>query len=136
MINLKSRKTEVPKLLEISKIVKEGKGLKSFFFKHSLDSKPGQFIMVWLPGVDEKPMAVSYHDKNEFAFTFQTLGNFTKALDSLKKGDKVGIRGVYGNGFSVRSNACVVGGGVGMASVATLIDKLKNPIIINGARSK
>tara|TARA_Y100000310_G_scaffold281722_1_gene302413 strand:+ start:45463 stop:46272 length:810 start_codon:yes stop_codon:yes gene_type:complete len=129
-------RTEIPQLMEISKIVQESKGNKSFFFKRSLDCKPGQFIMVWLPDVDEKPMAVSYMSKNEFAFTSQVVGKFTNALDKLKKGDKLGIRGPYGNSFSVRKNACVVGGGVGMASVSTLIDKLKNPTIINGSRSK
>ena len=136
MQNNKPIRNEIPKLMEISKVVSEGKGQKSFFFKGKIDSKPGQFLMVWLPDVDEKPMAISYWNKNEFAFTSQVVGKFTKGLDSLKKGDRVGIRGPYGNNFSIRENACVVGGGVGMASVSTLIDKLKNPAIINGARSK
>jgi dihydroorotate dehydrogenase electron transfer subunit len=129
-------RTEIPKLMEMTDIVNEGKGQKSFFFKHSLDCKPGQFIMVWIPNIDEKPMAVSYINKNEFAFTSQTIGKFTNALDKLKKGDKIGIRGPYGNSFSIKPDACVVGGGVGMASVSTLIDKLKAPIVINGARDK
>jgi dihydroorotate dehydrogenase electron transfer subunit len=126
----------IPKILEISKVVQEGKNIKSFFFRHSLDSKPGQFIMVWLPGIDEKPMAVSYHKKDEFGFTTLSGGKFTHALFKLKKGDKVGIRGPYGNGFSRKNNACVVGGGIGMAALTTLIDQLKNPIIINGSRNK
>tara|TARA_B100000315_G_C14484371_1_gene544466 strand:- start:6 stop:791 length:786 start_codon:yes stop_codon:yes gene_type:complete len=129
-------KKDIPKIIEIRKVVQESKGDKSFFFKHQLNCKPGQFIMVWLPGEDEKPMAVSYINKNEFAFTSQSIGTFTNALDKLKKGDKLGIRGPYGNSFSIKGNACVVGGGVGMASVSTLIDKLKNPVIINGARTK
>ena len=136
MSNNKLCRTDIPKMMEITNVVHEGKGQKSFFFKHSIDCKPGQFIMVWLPGIDEKPMAVSYWKKNEFAFTSQAIGKFTKALDALKKGDKVGIRGPYGNSFSAKDNACVVGGGVGMASVSILIDKLKNPVIINGARDK
>jgi|TARA_B100001964_G_C14215104_1_gene592362 dihydroorotate dehydrogenase electron transfer subunit len=136
MPNQELLKTDIPKILEINEIVKEGKNIKSFFFKHSLDSRPGQFIMVWIPSVDEKPMAVSYHNKKEFAFTFQVVGKFTRALDNLKKGDKVGIKGPYGNSFSVKHNACIVAGGIGISSVSTLIDKLKNPIIINGARKK
>ncbi len=142
-------KTDIPQMLEISDVVQEGKNQKSFFFKHSIECKPGQFMMVWMPNIDEKPMAVSYWNKNEFAFTSQSIGKFTNSLDKLKKGDKVGIRGPYGNCFSAKDRhgerdssrashvtACVVGGGVGMASVSTLIDILKNPIIINGARSK
>ena len=122
--------------MEISDVIQEGKAKKSFFFNEHINSKPGQFVMVWLPGIDEKPMAVSYRSRNEFAFTSHAVGKFTNALDKLKKCDKAGIRGPYGNFFSATDNACVVGGGVGMASVSTLIDVLKNPIIINGARSK
>ncbi|MBI2658371.1 dihydroorotate dehydrogenase electron transfer subunit [Candidatus Woesearchaeota archaeon] len=129
-------KTDIPQMLEIADVVQEGKSQKSFFFRHSIDSKPGQFIMVWLPSVDEKPMAVSYRSKNEFAFTSQAIGIFTNALDRLKKGDKLGIRGPYGNSFSLKNNSCVVAGGVGISSVSTLIDSLKNPLIIYGARSK
>lgn len=154
-------KTDIPQIMEISNIVQEGKAKKSFFFRHSINCRPGQFVMAWLPGLDEKPMAVSYWNKNEFAFTSHAIGKFTNALDTLKKGDKVGIRGPYGNCFSAEHkhgerdsvnkrakgelshltrashvDACIVGGGAGMASVSTLIDILKNPIIINGARSK
>ncbi len=129
-------KTEMPEVMEIADVVSEGKNQKSFFFKKSIDCKPGQFIMVWLPGFDEKPMAVSYISKNEFAFTSQAIGRFTKALENLKKGGKLGIRGPYGNSFSIKPNSCVVAGGVGLSSVSTLIDALKNPVVIYGARSK
>ena len=136
MPNKELSKTDIPKIIEINKVINEAKDHKSFFFKHSLDNKPGQFIMVWIPGMDERPMAISYHSKNEFAFTTHAVGKFTHALCNLKKGDKVGIRGPYGNWFSAKNNACVIGGGIGMAPLSTLIEKLKNPIIINGARSK
>ena len=126
----------MPVMMEINRVVEEAKGVKSFFFKEKTDCRPGQFIMVWLPGVDEKPMAVSYPEKNEFAFSSHVIGAFTSSLDKLKKGDKVGIRGPYGNSFSMKPNACVVGGGIGMSSLSILIDHLKNPIIINGARSR
>lgn len=129
-------KTDIPVMMEIIRVVQEAKGSKSLFFKEKLECSPGQFLMVWLPGVDEKPMAVSYLEKDEFAFSYHTIGNFTAGMDKLKKGDKVGIRGPYGNSFSIKPNACVVGGGIGISSVSTLIDQLKNPVIINGARSR
>ena len=131
-----SCRTEIPIMLEVSDVVKEGKRQTSFFFKHHIDCKPGQFLMVWLPGVDEKPMAVSYYNKKEFAFTSQAIGKFTNALEKIKKDYKLGIRGPYGNFFSTKENACVVAGGVGLSSVSTLIDALKNPLIIYGARTK
>lgn len=134
--NNELKKTELPVMLKISKVTQEAKNHKTFFFNHKIDVKPGQFIKLWLPGIDSKPLAVSYHKKDSFAVTFQIIGKFTKELGKLKAGDKVGIFGPYGNSFSVKKNAVVVGGGCGMASLAALIDKLKNPVIINGARSK
>lgn len=129
-------KADIPKIMEISDVVLESKVNKSFFFRHSINAKPGQFIMAWIPRVDEKPMAVSYLRRGEFGFTSHAIGRFTNFLDKLKRGDKIGIRGPYGTFFSQSENSCVVGGGVGMASLSTLIDALKNPVIINGARSK
>ena len=129
-------KTDIPQMMPISNVIQEGKRQKSFFFKHSIELKPGQFMMIWIPGIDEKPMAVSYWNKKEFAFTSQAIGKWTNALDKMKKGDKLGIRGPYGNFFSKNNNACVVAGGVGLSSVSTLIDLLQNPLIIYGARSK
>ncbi len=127
-------KTDRPRMLEISRIVSEAKGQTSFFFNEKIDSTPGQFIMVWLPGVDEKPMAVSYHTEKEFAFTSHAVGDFTRALEGLKAGDTLGIRGPYGRPFSIKKNSCVVAGGIGISSVSTLIDVLDNPLIIYGAR--
>ncbi len=129
-------RNELPKIYAVSRVVQEAKNIRSIFFKGKLDCKPGQFVMVWLPGVEEKPMAVSEVTKTEFGFAYHTVGKFTKALDKVKKGDKVGVRGPYGNSFSLVEPAVVIGGGVGMSSVSTLIDALKKPIIINGARDK
>ena len=123
-------------MYEVSEIVQEAKEIKSFHFKEKIESKPGQFIMVWLPGVDEKPMAISFNNNKEFAFTSHSIGPFTKTLEKLKKGDKLGIRGPYGNSFSIKSQACIVSGGIGMSPMSTLVDSLQDPIIINGARSK
>jgi len=136
MPNQELMKIELPKVLPISKVVKEAKDQKTIFVKHKVNVKPGRFFMLWIPGVEQKPYAVSYYNKNELGFTSAAIGEFSKAFDKLKVRDKIGLFGPYGNSFSIKKNACVVAGGVGMASVSTLIDKLKNPIIINGARSK
>ena len=129
-------KTDLPLLIEVSRTIREAKNHKTVFFEHEIDVRPGQFFMLWIPGVDEKPYATAYHSKNEFGFTSHKIGKWTTAFDKLKKGDKIGIRGPYGNSFSIKKNVCVIGGGVGMSSVSFLIDNLSNPIIINGARSK
>ncbi len=129
-------KSDMPKVLPISEVIREGKDQKTIFVKHKENIKPGQFYMIWIPGIDSKPYAVSYCNKTELGFTSIAIGKFSNTFDKLKVNDKIGLFGPYGNSFSIKSNACVVAGGIGISSVSTLIDKLKNPTIIYGARTK
>ena len=84
----------------ISKIVdtkKETKDIKTNLFEHPENINPGQFFMIWVPGVDEIPMSVSYIDKETKGITFRDVGKATHALFGLKKGDKVTTTGgIYG----------------------------------------
>lgn len=128
--------------LPISRVKKETESHVTIFFKHALDFRPGQFIMLWLPRVDEKPFTVSYHDKDEFGVTIEAKGEFTKKIVKMQKGELLGIRGPFGNGFEIvkKKKVCVVSGGCGMAPIAPLIEVLiKNDnhvTIIQGARTK
>jgi dihydroorotate dehydrogenase electron transfer subunit len=76
--------------------------------------------MVWVRGVDEVPMTLSYDN----AITVQKVGDATAAMFKLKKGDTVGIRGPYGNGWElVGDHILIVSGGVGSAPLAPLAEK-------------
>ena len=115
----------------------------SLYFNFSIDFKPGQFIMVWIPGVDEKPYTISHHTPDRFAVTIEAKGRFSKKAVALRPGDAIGIRGPFGNGFSVphKSQIGIVAGGCGMAPLAPLIDSLeaeknREILFIHGARSK
>ena len=135
------RKTEEIRIIEIAKIVEETKDIKTLIFNYPLKSLPGQFIEIWIPGTDEKPYSISYQDNERFGVTVFTLGPFSKKLNSLKAGDKVGIRGPYGRPFTVkRCNAVLVGGGCGSAPLAFLANELKKAgakvDFITGARTK
>jgi dihydroorotate dehydrogenase electron transfer subunit len=130
-----------PTVLRISRIVNEAKDLKTFVFRHKLNAKPGQFIMLWLPGVDEKPFSVSYQDDERFAVTVFKIGSFTEKLFELRPGDKAGIRGPYGNPFTLRGQtAALVGGGCGAAPLGFLADELRKRRVklyyIIGAKTK
>src|SRR5256712_8958466 len=49
-------------------MVDETPSIRSFWFSDSTlhNAKPGQFAMVWVPGVDEVPMSVlAFHGKTE-----------------------------------------------------------------------
>jgi len=132
----KGRLNEMPRIYHIKKIADECKIVKTFFFEGNEDYLPGQFYMVWLPGVDAKPFTLSYHKKSQFAITIRKYGSFTRKLLECRVGDKIGFLGPYGKPFSIRKNTCIVGGGVGIACVATLVDAAKNPLVIIGGKDK
>ena len=136
---------EQPIMVKICDILEESPGVKTFFFKLNLNFEPGQFVMVWIPLLDEKPFTISSIQKDLVGISVLKRGVFTNALHSKKIGDMLGIRGPYGRGFSLQldSNSCVVGGGIGMASLATLVDRLNLVVdkqrghvtVIQGART-
>jgi dihydroorotate dehydrogenase electron transfer subunit len=97
----------------------------------------GQFVMIWIPGIDEIPMSLSYIGK-ETAITVEKVGEATEALHQMKEGDKVGIRGPYGKGFEiVGSKALFVAGGTGIAPLLPLIKKYEGEKhVVLGARTK
>jgi len=132
---------EQPIILKIEKVVDEAKDTKTFVFNYGLNAKPGQFVNVWIPGVNEKPFSISFQDRNRFAITCFSVGEFSRKLNTLEVGEKVGIRGPYGNGFSVkRGRVALVGGGCGTAPMAFLAEELVKAgaevDFIIGARSK
>jgi len=132
-----------PKIVKIKKTKREAKNIKTILFEY--DGKnitPGQFLMIWIPGLDEIPMSISYINNKEIGFTFRKVGEATTALYNLKKGNKIGFRGPYGNGFTIKGkNILVVGGGTGIATLAPLIEKIlsiknKKLTAIFGAKTK
>ncbi|MFH1781748.1 MAG: dihydroorotate dehydrogenase electron transfer subunit [Patescibacteria group bacterium] len=130
------------KIFKLKKVVNDNPTVKTFTFEGKIDSKPGQFVMIWIPGVDQKPFGVSRQTSSEFDVSVLLRGKFTKAMFKLKPGDKVGMSGPYGTNFTILKNKKVVtvGGGCGMAPLGFLVDELKKAknevVIINGARSK
>lgn len=135
MLKLRNKTENLPKKLTIKKVVNENYKTKTFFFNEKIDIKPGQFIMLWLPSVDEKPFTLSY--KNPAAVTVELKGRFTKELFKLKEGNNIFYRGPLGTGFTLSAKkAVVVAGGMGLAGVSLLIESLKDPMVIFGVKQK
>ncbi len=116
-----------PRVCKILKVESEAENIKTIYFKDRRTSSriiPGQFIMVWIPGLDEIPMGVSHTGLNsELAITVEAVGEATEKLCSLKEGDVIGVRGPYGRGFSPPGlNNLIIGGGTGMAPLMPLIE--------------
>ncbi len=123
-------------VVEIEEIHEEAKDVRTFLFRDSSEPKPGQFYMIWLPGVDEFPMSIS-HIGEVKGFTVKKIGAGTARMHELREGDKLWIRGPYGRGFEIiPGRALVVGGGSGMATLAPLIEMLPNADIVIAARTR
>jgi len=112
-----------PQIAKITEVKTENKDVKTFMFEYPKKMIPGQFFMIWIPGVDEIPMSVSHIDKDVKGITFRKVGEATNALFDLGKGDKIGIRGPYGNGFKINGKRILfVGGGTGVAMLAPAVE--------------
>ncbi len=105
----------------------ESPTVKTFTVKDRLcaKAKPGQFLMLWIPRVDEIPLSVMGVEADEVSFTVKTVGEATRALHGMKNGDIVGVRGPFGNSFTENHNRILlVGGGTGTAPLLFLAKKL------------
>ncbi|HNR57876.1 MAG: Sulfhydrogenase 2 subunit gamma [Methanosaeta sp. PtaB.Bin087] len=101
----------------ILEIVPETPTVRTLRFDHSLDPVPGQYLMVWVRGVDEVPMSISYRD----GITVQLVGEATREIFDLEVGESLGLRGPLGNGFTLSGEKILlIGGGVGAAPLALL----------------
>lgn len=115
------------RIVEIESIKQETPKVKSLTFKDKLCSKakPGQFVMVWIPDVDEVPMSLSGISPHACSISVKKVGEATKALHQRKIGDLIGIRGPFGNDFRlVEGNIMLVGGGTGMTSLMPIVESL------------
>jgi dihydroorotate dehydrogenase electron transfer subunit len=106
-----------PKSARIVEIVRETASVRTLRFDLDLDPVPGQYLMVWVRGVDEVPMSISYRN----GISVQLVGEATRAIFGLSVGDGLGLRGPLGNGFTLSGEKILlVGGGVGAAPLALL----------------
>jgi dihydroorotate dehydrogenase electron transfer subunit len=109
-------------VVRISSVIRETRSVTTLRFPLDVEAKPGQFVMVWVPGVDEVPMSFSYLEKTK-GITVHDYGEATSAICRMKPGERLGIRGPFGNSFDFSSNGIreilAVGGGTGMAPIAT-----------------
>ena len=122
----------VPKLATIVKKVPLTHNEMFFEIKlddgSNLNHKPGQFVQVSVFGVGEAPISVtsSPTKKGSFELCVRKIGSLTTKLHTLNVGDKVGIRGPYGNGFDAEGlkgkDLLFVAGGLGIAPLRSLFN--------------
>lgn len=88
---------------------------------------PGQFTMVYVPGVGEVPISIAGGGPDEatLVHTVRGVGAVTNAICALSAGDQIGIRGPYGRGWPMDTAAggdlLIVGGGIGLAPLRAVV---------------
>jgi dihydroorotate dehydrogenase electron transfer subunit len=108
------------------------------FERRSLDPGiPGQFFMLEAPGrLLPRPMSLCLATDSELAFLIDPVGPGTRALCSLSRGDCLAILGPLGNGFRLDvERPLLVGGGIGIAPLPYLSERLGRPPAVLGFRS-
>lgn len=107
-----------------------------------LETEPGQFLMVWRPGDGEIPITPSLVEDETVCLTIEKVGFTSSRLAELKPGEKVFLRGPYGNGFNLGlpGKYLLVGGGTGAASLTPaylrLVEKGVETLFLVGGRSR
>ncbi len=109
----------------LKRIVEHGPGVKSYYFPRFFDARPGQFINLWTPGVDEKPFSLSALSEDAMEVSVKAFGPFSQDLMKRQPGAYFGIRGPFGKGFTLRDNTLLIGGGIGIAPLRFLAFELK-----------
>lgn len=116
---------QLPRSVPIVDIITESRSVKTFVLGDAIQAQPGQFIMAWLPGVDEKPLSIAWDDP--LTVTVATVGPFSHALHDKHVGDTIGWRGPYGRPYRLdpARPALLVGGGYGAAPLYFLATRAR-----------
>jgi NAD(P)H-flavin reductase len=109
--------------------------------------RPGQFVMLEVPGFGEIPVSISSSSNNReyIELCIRKAGRITNMLHKAQKGAKLGLRGPFGTSFPmeemVGSNILLVAGGLGLAPLRAPIywvsehsDEYKDVHVLYGAK--
>ena len=114
----------LPQPLKIVEIEAENTTTRTFVLDGSLNAEPGQFIMAWLPGMEDKPFSLANADP--ISLTIAAVGPFSRALHQLQVGDFLWVRGPLGRGYYLPADSepgehfLLIGGGYGVAPLLFL----------------
>lgn len=122
-----------PEIVNIDEITDEAPEVKTFYMsfldkeiERQFKLKSGQFIMCTVFGAGEFAVSLPPSPENDrFHITVRAVGKVTNALHELRPGDKLGVRGPFGNGFPFEEikgkNIIYVAGGIGLIPLRSSI---------------
>ena len=116
----------IPQLSTIREVIKHTDMEYTFRMEFSGSVKPGQFFEISLPKYGEAPISVSGIGDGTVDFTIRRVGRVTNEVFENYAGDKLFIRGPYGNGFDLENyrgkELVVIAGGTGVSPVRGVVD--------------
>lgn len=116
----------IPQLSTIREVIKHTDLEYTFRMEFTGEVKPGQFFEISLPRYGEAPISVSGIGDGTVDFTIRRVGKVTNEIFENYVGDRLFIRGPYGNGFDIenykRKELVVIAGGTGLSPVRGVVD--------------
>lgn len=116
----------IPFLSEIKDVIQHTEVEYTFRMAFKGEVKPGQFFEVSIPKYGESPISVSGIGEGYVDLTIRKVGRVTNEIFRNYKGDKLFLRGPYGNGFDLTNyqgkELIVVAGGTGLSPVRGVVD--------------
>ncbi|MDA8168639.1 MAG: FAD/NAD(P)-binding protein [Nitrospiraceae bacterium] len=102
---------------------------------------PGQFNMLYVPGIGEAPVSISSAPSDQdLMHTVRVAGDVTTALSHLKAGDVIGMRGPFGRGWPFEETGgldiLIVAGGLGIAPLRSVVRHILRTKKMAGAHSR
>lgn len=121
----------VPRMLRVDRVVRELPDIVTLV----LDSAPmggfrfgpGQFNMLYLFGTGEVPISISGNpvEPGDLVHTIRAVGQVTKPMCQVKRGDMIGVRGPFGTEWPMDDargkDLLIVAGGLGLAPLRPAI---------------
>ena len=103
-------------------------------------AKAGQFAQIQLPSeifTLRRPLGIA-STINGVKMFYRVVGRGTKFLSTLKAGTTLNILAPLGNGFSTQQNKKIllVGGGMGLAPLLSVAEKLREVEVLIGGKNK
>jgi NAD(P)H-flavin reductase len=108
----------------------------------------GQFNMLYVFGLGEAAISISGNPTNSATWihTIRAVGTVTKAMQQLRRGDVIGVRGPYGKSWPVEqaqgSDIVLIAGGIGLAPLRPVMyeilsrrEKFGRVVLLYGART-
>lgn len=116
----------VPFLSEIQEVIRHTDIEYTFRMSYGGAVRQGQFFEVSLPKYGEAPISVSGIGEGTVDLTIRRVGRVTDEVFERYLGDRLFLRGPYGNGFDVDDykgrELVVIAGGTGLSPVKGIVD--------------